>query len=263
MNGLHQHTTRQPKGLLLALALGLAWSVYLPAHSAPALAAEPATAAPEPAPRSATQATDVERRLFEDVGSELFRDTPPRQGPPAGSPPASSDPPSRPPLAQHGAGEDVGGDVLHVIAQRMRQVQELLSRAQTGEPTQQMQQQIVEDLRRLLQQQAAQQPAQAAAAQPSAGQPMEPSDAAAASDGQGDGPSRSDPSDSSQRVEQSDSERVDMAAVADIMQRLWGHLPQRWRAPLLQRGDVRFLPQYELLIEEYFKMLAEQPPDGS
>lgn len=272
MNGLNQQATRQRSGLPLAIVLGLAAGLCLPAYCVPASAAEPASAVPAPQQPSATQATDVERRLFEDVGSELFRDAAPgtrttpasRPGQGGELPPASPDPMGGPPLVQRGAGEDVGGDLLHVIAQRMRQVQELLAQSQTGQPTQQMQEQILEDLRRLLQQQAAQHQAQAAAAQAAAaGGPMQPSDAAAASDGQGDGRSRRDPQDSTQRVEQSDAERVDMAAVADIVQRLWGHLPQRWRAPLLQRGEVQFLPQYELLIEEYFKMLAEQPPDGS
>ena len=42
------------------------------------------------------------------------------------------------------------------------------------------------------------------------------------------------------------------------MKDAWGHLPQHAREQMLQNSPERFLPQYELLIEQYYKRLAEE-----
>jgi hypothetical protein len=42
------------------------------------------------------------------------------------------------------------------------------------------------------------------------------------------------------------------------MKDTWGHLPARAREQMLQNPPERFLPQYELMIERYYKRLAEQ-----
>ena len=38
----------------------------------------------------------------------------------------------------------------------------------------------------------------------------------------------------------------------------WGHLPAKTREQMLQNSPERFLPQYELMIEKYYKRLAEE-----
>ena len=43
------------------------------------------------------------------------------------------------------------------------------------------------------------------------------------------------------------------------MKDTWGHLPPRDREQMLQNTPDKFLPKYELLIEQYYKRLAEDP----
>ena len=42
------------------------------------------------------------------------------------------------------------------------------------------------------------------------------------------------------------------------MKQLWGELPQRDREQMLQLPVEEFLPEYELLIEDYFRRLSEE-----
>ena len=46
----------------------------------------------------------------------------------------------------------------------------------------------------------------------------------------------------------------------EMVGRLWGHLPDRMRQQLQSSFSEQFLPQYERLIEEYYKRLAEERP---
>jgi hypothetical protein len=58
------------------------------------------------------------------------------------------------------------------------------------------------------------------------------------------------------------SQRPDMARMRTLLQDLWGELPGRQRERMLQLPVEEFLPQYELLIEQYFKRLAEERGEG-
>lgn len=48
-----------------------------------------------------------------------------------------------------------------------------------------------------------------------------------------------------------------MQTTRNLIQELWGHLPERDRQQVIQPTVETFLPKYELLITEYFKRLAE------
>ena len=52
--------------------------------------------------------------------------------------------------------------------------------------------------------------------------------------------------------------RPDPELVKGMMKDTWGHLPAQAREEMLQNSPERFLPQYELLIERYYKRLAEE-----
>jgi hypothetical protein len=52
--------------------------------------------------------------------------------------------------------------------------------------------------------------------------------------------------------------RADMEQIRSIMKRLWGELPRRDRERLMQYPVEQFLPEYELMIEEYYKRLSEE-----
>jgi hypothetical protein len=48
-----------------------------------------------------------------------------------------------------------------------------------------------------------------------------------------------------------------------LLGEVWGHLPPRAQARLMQWSDEQFLPKYEPLIEQYFRRLAEEPPSAA
>ena len=43
-----------------------------------------------------------------------------------------------------------------------------------------------------------------------------------------------------------------------MMKRLWGELPERQREQMMQMPLEEFLPEYELMIEDYFRRLSEK-----
>ena len=52
--------------------------------------------------------------------------------------------------------------------------------------------------------------------------------------------------------------RTDMEQIQTIMKRLWGELPKRDREQFLQYPVEQFLPEYEQMIEEYYKRLSRE-----
>jgi len=56
------------------------------------------------------------------------------------------------------------------------------------------------------------------------------------------------------------SERPDAESTRAAMHKLWGNLPQRARQQLLQAPREDYPPQYEPLIQEYFRLLSKEEP---
>ena len=52
--------------------------------------------------------------------------------------------------------------------------------------------------------------------------------------------------------------KPDIEETRAAMSRLWGELPARARQQMLQSPVEEFSPKYEVLIEEYFRRLAEE-----
>ena len=52
--------------------------------------------------------------------------------------------------------------------------------------------------------------------------------------------------------------QADMEQIQTLMKRLWGELPQRDREQMLQYPVEQFLPEYEEMIEEYYKQLSRE-----
>jgi hypothetical protein len=63
--------------------------------------------------------------------------------------------------------------------------------------------------------------------------------------------------DSTTRLGESAAQPVVKADVDELMNRLWGHLPERSREQMLQSFSHEFLPKYQLEIEEYYRRLSE------
>ena len=52
--------------------------------------------------------------------------------------------------------------------------------------------------------------------------------------------------------------KPDMGAMKNLMKDIWGQLPPHAREQMLQSPPEQFLPKYELMLEQYYKRLAEE-----
>ena len=58
------------------------------------------------------------------------------------------------------------------------------------------------------------------------------------------------------------AQSLDMDKMQTLIKEIWGHLPPTVREQMLKSYGERFLPEYEELIIEYFKRLAEDQEEG-
>jgi len=159
----------------------------------------------------------------------------------------------------------VSDDVLPLlsVAGQMRDVQKMLGRAECGATTQHAQRQIVDSLDRLLLE--AQERCGAAAAACDKGGDKRPPDSAAPCGKPGDGQKPGMTPDNSGKApagadgrQGGGAPRLDAGQRQIMLKRLWGELPPRQREQMLQLPVEEFLPQYEIMIEDYFRRLSEQ-----
>ncbi len=147
------------------------------------------------------------------------------------------------------------------IGDRMRVVQKRLAEADTGEQTIQLQEAIIKDLDELLKKM------QSGQACPQCGK----------SNCQQHAQQRRRATQQSQSQQQQQASQVSQQAARDarrtmgrgpdakskaelerMAKAIWGHLPPKMREQMEQAFSATLLPQYELLIERYFRTLAEQ-----
>jgi len=153
-------------------------------------------------------------------------------------------------------------DPLLEIARLMREAEGRLKQRDVGPVTRDMQRQIVDDLDKLIEEarkKAGQCRSGSSASQPIAGRaPQTQPDAPA---GQPAGAQSNNPAaDSSPRPREAEGgpRQVDIEQVRAIIKELWGELPAQQREQMIESPPEEFLPEYELLIEEYFRRLAEE-----
>jgi hypothetical protein len=148
------------------------------------------------------------------------------------------------------------------IARQMRDVQARINQADGGKPTQKLQQQIVAELERLIQQ--ARQAAKAC--KPGTSQQQGISSRTPIGQQPKPGTGGKTPSDkpatgSTQRPP--DGGQVRKPSIEDVrtmMKQLWGELPGQARQQMLQSPVEELPPKYEVLIEDYFRRLSQQNP---
>lgn len=154
-------------------------------------------------------------------------------------------------------------DPLVNVARRMHDAAALLDKANGGPMTQYLQDEIITDLDAIIKQakqSAGKQGgtgAQQSVGRTAAGQPKPA--------GQGGGKSNDQTATgSSNRETSSASRKVDPERLQSLMKRVWGSLPERAREQVLQLPAETFMPQYETLIEDYFRRLSDSnnPPEG-
>jgi len=188
----------------------------------------------------------------------------PGQHVPAGPPPGQ-------PGEQEGLDERLGRELgraavseqqepLLEIARQMRVVEQRIGEYDSGSATQSMQQQIVADLEHLIAE------ARKACKQggPAAGQSQQVASRTPLSQPNPQQPGAQQPGQrpgttSTPRQGQSEPGAVgpDAAQLRELVKDLWGELPPRAREQMLETFDEAFVPKYRLLIEQYFRRLAE------
>ncbi len=224
---------------------------------------------PDPAPPHAGD--DVDRELFGDDASKQ-----PAKPAPGGKtqpqPPAGKEPPAKQPPPATTPSDTTEGNAEQAIAKTvddMRDAGARIGRADCGPDTQQIQKRIVARLDALLQQanrrcgecrgggssqasQATKSGKKQGASKPSTGKSATGATSAAKTGAKSAGnvnPNAKTPASLG---------KLPPDQRAALIKQLWGNLPERERNMLLQPPSAEeFLPEYETLIEEYFRRLAE------
>lgn len=240
----------------------------VPSLSRSALADETRSSGDEPAEskKGPPASSNLDDALLDDLNSDLLEGAGdlkdrPRKKPaePAGASDKLSD---QPPID----GEDIGmageDDPLAYIGQEMQELESIITQTAKRIRTEQLQQRVIEDLSKLIeqaqqQQQAAQQSSQKDKKQQT-GKRQTVKQSKPSSAGSPGKDSNKPARDSTDRMGKAEEARPDPELVKAMMKDTWGHLPQRAREEMLQNSPERFLPQYELLIERYYKRLAEE-----
>lgn len=160
-----------------------------------------------------------------------------------------------------GAHTGSDADPIVRLGRRMRQVETLIAGAKSDDKTQQLQQEIVGDLEKLIKELQRRQQQQAASQskrpqQTTGREKVEQPDAA--SGGGGNTPADAAARDSSEKLREEQARKARLAETQHQLKDIWGQLPERMREQMEQGFGEQFLPKYALQIEEYFKSLIRQ-----
>ena len=214
-------------------------------------------ARPEPEPPR-----PIDEQLLDELGNdpideldrELFDPGDRRAGP--GDPPGEGPDDLRDRLQRELGKAAVAEDdnLLLKVARSMRELEGRIARNDSGLTTQAQQQQVIDDLDRLIEQARKQcqgskpgsKPSQKSSNQPKKGSP-------------GKKPGAKPGVAPVMKIGNGESRQADKQQTQTFMKELWKvTLPQQQRDQLLQSPFDEFLPKYELLIEQYFRRLTEE-----
>lgn len=233
------------------LAVLIAFAIFAP----PACAADPPAEEP---------AKSVDDALLEDLDNELLdgidlkdKKTKPATGKSDRAPADGND-------SSAADGPDPNKDPLGYISQEMRDAEASIPERRKQALTQALQQRIVDNLAQLIEQAEQQQAQQQQSSQKSSQEQQsakrqsvkQPEQQAGKPSSGKD--SQNPAQDSSNRMGQAQQVRPDPELLRGLMKDAWGHLPEREREQMRQMAPEKFLPQYELLIERYYRRLAEE-----
>jgi hypothetical protein len=149
------------------------------------------------------------------------------------------------------------------IARRMRTVERLVARTESGTQTQEMQTAIVTTLEQLI----AQAKKKCGQCKPSDKPPQKvssskPSPKSGKPKPKPGNPDAKPSKDSKATPGRATAGRPDMGQMQSLVKKIWGELPETTRQQMLEPLVEEFLPKYELLIEEYFRRLAAEQEEG-
>ncbi|HEY1785652.1 MAG TPA: hypothetical protein VGG30_08895 [Pirellulales bacterium] len=212
-----------------------------------------------------------------DLDNQLLDGPPPAGQPPAkqpsakqpgksapgqhAAPPADAD---QPPVAEGPVLGGRGDDPLFQIGEQMRTIERRLEEHRADDAdTPKLQEQIVDGLAQLIEKLEQQQNSQQGASgskTPPAGKSTErksvrqPGPSAPAA-----GPADNRPAkESTERLGANEVRAPSADELRGLMKDVWGQLPAHEREQMLQSPPEQFLPKYELLLEKYYKRLADE-----
>ncbi len=214
---------------------------------------------------SSAEQPSLDQKLLNDLDNDLLEgldDIPARPAQPGYSSEANKDEPGsaldQQLLDQLGVGEDVElgeqADPLTRIGQRMRVVEQLITRKDTSARTQQLQKEILEEMAMLIQ---SQQKRRQGSGEKKPGS-QRGGTQAAGQEPAGDPGANEGPEESTERLGNPEDTAGDAAFNQTLLKEIWDiHLPERVRDKMRSAQIEQFLPKYETLIREYFERLAE------
>lgn len=168
------------------------------------------------------------------------------------------------PPAKQPEGEDLGKSSqspLVTISNRMVHAKQLIAKQTLTGETQDVQQAIVSDIDKLIEQ--LNKKCKSCSKSGQCDKPGQKTQASKPKPGQGKQQAKS--TSATQAAQQSkasadgtkDAQPGDAADV-DLVKKLWGQLPEKMREQLLQSSSDEFLPKYREELEEYFRRLSQQ-----
>ncbi len=174
-----------------------------------------------------------------------------------------------PPLSTPSPGEDVPGAASEPLSRIASSMTNARVRIRQGQPSREVQQQVISDLDALIRQAEKQcqqcqnpsdskesskgrqksqrtksQPNQQAGNKQQAGQPQQGQQAGQRS---------------TMRLGKADPQTAEGKPPTELMKAVWGRLPDRLREQMLESSTEEFLPEYRQDIQDYFRRLAEEP----
>ena len=153
-----------------------------------------------------------------------------------------------------------GTDELKGVASEMKAIGQLIARDGIGEKSRQRQKAVLEKLKRML---AATAPAANNSARAAASDSNKSNSNTTGTDATS---ATGDPrSNNPGTGEPGNGGNGNRPAAKELVQKVWGNLPDRVRQRMPGNMKVEFLPKYRHVIERYFQRLAEsgsQPPRG-
>lgn len=165
------------------------------------------------------------------------------------------------------AAESQPDSPLLAVARTMRQAGQRIAKSDCGKETQELQNRVVMNLEELLEQarkqcQAGSKPSekqgQKVAPRQTVAQPKAQEKPKHKASGGGRDPTPAVASQNKYGPGATPSQQPSREEWGDLVKALWGELPEREREQMAQFFDEEFLPEYELLIEQYFRRLAEE-----
>jgi hypothetical protein len=154
-------------------------------------------------------------------------------------------------------------DAFTRVSNRMREAERLIPKIDATKSTKKLQKEIVTDLEKLISQleQQCKKCQGGSCSKPSDQQTAErePQNQPSQKSSAGQQDAKKPAKDASERLGKDEARKATLERMKSLLREdRWGELPAKAREQLLQLSPEQFLPKYELLIEEYYKRLAEK-----